>query len=156
MSSVSDNPGVYNGAYGMCRDTSGQLLLVHVCDGLDRGLWALPGGGVAWGEHPDDAVIRELREETGITDVRSLQVAALYSHKYMRSNDRPFDSVHHIGIIYDITVGPSQLRCEQDGSTDRCDWFTERQVRQLPVVPIVEFAVNLVWPSSELSDQAAP
>lgn len=148
MSSAPDNPRVYNGAYGLCRDPSGHLLLVHISDGLDKGLWTLPGGGIEWGEHPDDAVIRELEEETGITDVRSLQFAALYSHKYLRSENRPFDSVHHIGIIYDLTLGHFELRCEQNGSTDRCEWFTESQVRQLPLVPIVEFAVDLVWPKS--------
>ena len=148
MPSETDNPRVYNGAYGLCRDASSRLLLVRITDGLDKGLWTLPGGGIEWGEHPDDAVIRELKEETGITDVRSLQITALYSHKYLRSENFPYDSVHHIGIIYDLTLGNFDLRFEQDGSTDRCEWFTESQVRQLPLAPIVEFAVNLVWPQS--------
>ncbi len=30
-----------------------------------RGLWELPGGKVEPGEHPDDAVVREIREELG-------------------------------------------------------------------------------------------
>lgn len=148
MSSVSDNPRVYHGAYGLCRDPSGQLLLVRITSGLDEGLWTLPGGGIEWGEHPDDAVLRELEEETGIADVRSIRVNAIYSHKYMRSEDRLYDSVHYIGIIYDLTLGRFDLRFEQDGSTDRCEWFTEDQVRQLPLTPIVEFAVDLAWPKS--------
>ncbi len=148
MSSVPDNPRVYNGAYGLCRNPSGKLLLVRITEGLDKGLWTLPGGGIEWGEHPDNAVIRELEEETGITDVRSLQVTALYSHKYLRSEHHPYDSLHHIGIIYDLTLGHFDLRFEQNGSTNRCEWFTENQVRQLPLVPLVEFAVDLVWPKS--------
>jgi len=148
MPSETDNPRVYNGAYGLCRDLSSHLLLVRITDGLDKGLWTLPGGGIEWGEHPVDAVIRELEEETGITDVRRLQVTAVYSHKYLRSENCPYDSVHHIGIIYDLTLGNCDLRFEQDGSTDRCEWFTESQVRQLPLAPIVEFAVDLVWPKS--------
>jgi ADP-ribose pyrophosphatase YjhB (NUDIX family) len=148
MPSETDNPRVHNGAYGLCRDPSNQLLLVRITDGLDKGKWTLPGGGIEWGEHPDDTVLRELEEETGITDVRSLQVTALYSHKYCRSENFPYDSVHHIGIIYDLTLGNFDIRSEQDGTTDRCEWFTESQVRQLPLVPIVEFAVDLVWPQS--------
>jgi 8-oxo-dGTP diphosphatase len=40
----------------------------------------MPGGGIEWGEHPDAAVLREMAEETGISEVRGVQVAAIYSH----------------------------------------------------------------------------
>jgi 8-oxo-dGTP diphosphatase len=29
--------------------------------------WGLPGGSLEYGEHPEDAVIREVQEETGLT-----------------------------------------------------------------------------------------
>jgi 8-oxo-dGTP pyrophosphatase MutT (NUDIX family) len=50
-------------------DTCNRLLLLHVRDmgnpafGL---LWELPGGGIKAGEAYGEAVVRELREETGI------------------------------------------------------------------------------------------
>ena len=50
MPSETDNPRVYNGAYGLCRDPSSHLLLVRITDGLDNGLWTLPGGGIEQGE----------------------------------------------------------------------------------------------------------
>jgi ADP-ribose pyrophosphatase YjhB (NUDIX family) len=112
----------------------------------------LPGGGVEWGEHPDAAVLRELEEETGITDIQGAQVTAIFSHTYLRSKDRPYDSVHYIGIIYDLTLGHFELRDEHHGTTDHCRWFDEHQVRQLPLVPLVEFAVDVVWPRSASSD----
>ena len=34
-------------------------------------LWTLPGGGIDFGEHPDDAVVREVYEETGLALRRS-------------------------------------------------------------------------------------
>ena len=103
----SDTPGTYTGAYAWCRDPSGRLLLVRMARGLDRVRWTLPGGGIEWGEHPDAAVVRELEEETGITDVRRVQVAAIYSHTYQRTVQRPYPPVHYIGIVYEVTWGDS-------------------------------------------------
>ena len=142
----TEAPGTYNGAYALCRDPSGRLLLVRLARGRDEGRWTLPGGGVEWGEHPDAAVVRELEEETGISDVHGMQVAAVYSHIYERSARRPYPPVHYVGILYDVVAGSFDLRFEQGGSTDRCEWFTETEARALPLVPLAQFAVDLTWP----------
>ena len=62
---------VYVGTYGFCRDLKGRLLLARLSEGEgpDAGLWTLPGGGVLWGEHPDQAVFREMEEETGLVEL---------------------------------------------------------------------------------------
>lgn len=44
----------------------------------DNDLWALPGGGMEFGESIADTVVREVREETGL-DVRPKYVVAVYS-----------------------------------------------------------------------------
>ena len=55
-------------AYGLCVDADGRLLLVRGAPSLSlRGLWFLPGGGVNHGEHPTDALRREIREESGLS-----------------------------------------------------------------------------------------
>jgi hypothetical protein len=95
-----------------------------------------------------------LEEETGITDIQSAEVTAIFSHTYRKSEDRPYDPVHHIGIIYDLTLGHFELRDEDDGTTDHCQWFDEHQVRQLPLVPLGEFAVDMVWPHSHQPNAA--
>ena len=59
---VSDNPYVYHGAYGFCRDTSDRILLVRVASGLDEGLCTIPGGGIEGSEQLDTALLRELDE----------------------------------------------------------------------------------------------
>lgn len=147
MLSTPENYHVYHGAYGLCRNPSGHLLLARISSGIDQGRWTLPGGGIEWGEHPDAAVRRELEEETGITDIRSAHVTAIYSRTYLGSEERPYNSVHYIGIIYDLTLGHFELRDEYNGTTDHCQWFTESQVRQLPLVSLCEFAVDIVWPN---------
>lgn len=48
----------------------GRLLMVRHFDlTIGEHYWCLPGGGVEAGEHPEQAVVRELKEETGL-DIR--------------------------------------------------------------------------------------
>jgi 8-oxo-dGTP diphosphatase len=49
------------------RDTGGRLLLIKRGHEPGKGLWSLPGGKVEPGESDDQAVVREVREETGLT-----------------------------------------------------------------------------------------
>lgn len=48
-------------------DAQGRLLLVRRASEPGRGLWSLPGGRVEPGESDEQAVTRELAEETGMT-----------------------------------------------------------------------------------------
>ena len=52
---------------GVIRDARGRILLARRTIGRDlAGLWEFPGGKVEPGESPEDALVRELREELGI------------------------------------------------------------------------------------------
>ena len=57
-------------------DERGAILLVHK---TDNDLWALPGGGMDLGEYMADAVVREVKEETGI-DIEVTGVVGIYSN----------------------------------------------------------------------------
>jgi ADP-ribose pyrophosphatase YjhB (NUDIX family) len=48
------------------RDDAGRLLLVRRGHEPDRGLWSVPGGRVEPDETDEEAVVREVREETGL------------------------------------------------------------------------------------------
>jgi 8-oxo-dGTP diphosphatase len=50
-------------------DDGGRLLLIKRGHDPGAGLWSLPGGRVEPGETDEQAVVREIREETGLTVV---------------------------------------------------------------------------------------
>jgi ADP-ribose pyrophosphatase YjhB (NUDIX family) len=54
----------------------GEILMVHK---TDNDLWALPGGGMDVGEYMADAVVREVKEETGI-DVEVTGIVGIYTN----------------------------------------------------------------------------
>ncbi|MET7993143.1 NUDIX domain-containing protein [Amycolatopsis sp. NPDC005232] len=51
---------------GIVFDDQGRLLLIQRGHDPGKGLWSLPGGRVEQGETDTEAVVRELREETGL------------------------------------------------------------------------------------------
>jgi len=51
------------GSFAIIFDDGGNVLLSHR---RDMDAWNLPGGGLEIGELPDECVVREVREETGL------------------------------------------------------------------------------------------
>jgi ADP-ribose pyrophosphatase YjhB (NUDIX family) len=140
---TEDTPRVYVGAYALCVKDD-RLLLVRLAPHVsDAGHWTLPGGGLDWGEAPSDGVLRELFEETGLSG-RITRLAGIFSAQYPRSADRRHNSVHHLGILYDVETLPGEVRHEQAGSTDYCAWVPLAEIATLPLVALAEFGRQLL------------
>jgi len=105
-------------------------------------LWTLPGGGLDHGEDPRDAVLREVREETGLeADVG--ETARVYSAHLpgVWREGRRVDA-HALRIVYDGWVAPDAPAprvVEVDGSTSEAAWKPVADVLdgRVPVAPLV-------------------
>ena len=135
------------GAYSICRDDSGRILLARLSAlEVDVGAWTLPGGGVDFGEHPDAAAVRELREETGL-DGEIESVLGVFSHVYTGSAFAGGADLHFLGIVYGMRIVGGELRDEVDGSTDTCAWFAPGDLGGVRLVELARFGVGLAFPS---------
>jgi 8-oxo-dGTP diphosphatase len=76
MSSGPSQPSVGVGAV-VIRD--GRVLLIRRGKEPLRGRWLVPGGTVELGETLEEAVVREIREETAL-DVAPLEVLTVFDH----------------------------------------------------------------------------
>lgn len=91
-------------------DAAGRLLLVQRGHAPSAGLWSVPGGRVEPGETLLEAVVREVREETGLTVRPGAVVGRL--------------TIPGDGVVYDVTdfecalVGPPADPVAGDDAAD--------------------------------------
>jgi ADP-ribose pyrophosphatase YjhB (NUDIX family) len=92
-------------------DRRGRLLLQQRSDG---GQWGLPGGSVEIGESVRDAVIREVREETGLI-VAVRRLVGVYSMPSLQLVRYPDGNVwHHVSVSFECAVrGGSLTACDE-------------------------------------------
>jgi 8-oxo-dGTP diphosphatase len=88
-------------------------------------------------------VLRELDEETGLTGTIA-GVAGIFSWTYRRTAERPWDPVHHLGVVFTVEAGDGEPRHETGGSTDFCAWVPLEEVASLPLVPLARYAIGLI------------
>lgn len=95
----------------------------------DRAMWTLPGGGVEYGETFEDAVVREVEEETGYR-VRLTGLLTTRTATAPRSEaGRPFQAA---SVVYTAEVVSGELgTLEVDGTTEFADWVPFAEARDL-------------------------
>ncbi|MEO9152688.1 MAG: NUDIX domain-containing protein [Lapillicoccus sp.] len=114
-------------AYAVVRSERG-LLLSQFSDLTNApGEWGLCGGGIDPGELPDQAVLREVWEESGqdvvITGLRTISS----SHWIGRAPTGRLEDFHAVRIIYDATCAAPTEPVVHDvgGTTERSAWVTD-------------------------------
>jgi ADP-ribose pyrophosphatase YjhB (NUDIX family) len=110
-------------AYGVIVDEQDRILLAHWNEGGRSG-WTLPGGGIDPGEDPVDAVVREIREETGFEavagDLLGIDSKVIPAEHRFIPDAGP---LHALRIVYRASVIGGTLTNELEGTTDEAAWF---------------------------------
>lgn len=108
----------------LLRDDQGRVLLV---DPTYKPFWDLPGGMAEANESPDQAALRELREELGL----SLELGALLCVEWVAPQD-PWDDL--IMFVFDGgTISPevAQKLRPEDEELREVGWYTPEQASGL-------------------------
>lgn len=116
----------------------GEFLLVRRGREPARGLFAFPGGRVEAGESPEDAVRRELMEETAIIAgplefFRELEIADAADKSRIRFRLRVFHGPYGAGTA---TAGDD---------ADAVGWFTTEAMRTLPMTATTLAIAEELW-----------
>ena len=129
----------------------GEVLLSRLAPGISaREQWTLPGGGIEFGEHPGDAVVREVHEETGLVCELGRPIWIGSAHRFVDRGARGDDEaseMHSVRIVYDAWVpadAPAPRVVEVDGSTVDARWHRLVDVERgrVPTAPMVRQALE--------------
>lgn len=122
------------------------VLLTRISErGFHSGSWTLPGGGIAHGESPRAALVREVEEECGVPctvgdllDVHDLHVGGTAPS----GRNEDFHAVHLL-FEADVPAGAMPRVVEVDGTTDAAEWvpLAEVEAGTRPVLEVVHHAL---------------
>jgi 8-oxo-dGTP diphosphatase len=131
-------------AYALVVDDRDRILLALWNEG-DEPRWTLPGGGVELHESVEEAVVRELREETGydvrVGALRTVDTYVIPAGRRLNGSPRPMKAVR---VLFDATIEGGELTHEVEGSTDEARWVPLDEAAGLPHVSLVDVALRLV------------
>jgi len=101
----------------------GRILLVERGQEPLKGYWSLPGGAVETGELLEDALRREVREETGL-EVRPVAMFKIFERILRDARDTP--EYHFVVVDYRCRVVGGELRPGDDVS--QVAWVPEKSL----------------------------
>lgn len=130
------------GVYGLIIEDN-KVLLVKKSRGAYTGKLDLPGGSIEHGEKPEETLKRELLEETNcnikdykLLDANSVIVEWIHHDK--------LESMHHIGIIYDVKIENHNIKKDADGQDSLgANWYNLQDLTLDMISHLTSLALKL-------------
>lgn len=110
-----------------------RILLVKASRGFTKGMWNIPGGFVTYGETPEEGMVREMAEETGLS-IRLDALLGVYTQKF----GSPYYMRGHMYLARALTT---QLTLQADEIAE-AQWFPLDQARRLLLNPFGRRALD--------------
>jgi 8-oxo-dGTP diphosphatase len=119
--------------YGLAIDGE-RILLTQLAPQCYRaGSWNLPGGGMDFGESPEQTLVREVHEESALN---ATEPELFHVHAFSEQTSRgPF---HAVQIVYRIHARGEPRVLEVGGSTGAVAWVPFSELAALPKVPMLD------------------
>jgi ADP-ribose pyrophosphatase YjhB (NUDIX family) len=114
----------------------GRILMVRE---RSDGLWTLPGGWCDVNVSPSEAVVKEIREESGF-EARAVKLAALLDRR-KHPHPTQFHHVYKLYFLCELTGGQAQPSIE----TDAVDFFAEDELPPLSIQRITPGQIELMF-----------
>lgn len=125
-------------AYGVLFNEGNVALVRSSNPHHDPPLWWLPGGGIDFGEAPEDTLAREFKEETGL-EVHEPELLGVTSDVRRRDNG---DKIHTVRILFTVSLKGGELRHEIHGTTDHAAWFALSDLANLNIADYARAAIQ--------------
>ncbi|MCX6623341.1 MAG: NUDIX hydrolase [Acidobacteria bacterium] len=109
-----------------------------------KGFWSLPGGVLEIGEALEDAIRREVLEETGL-EITPFSIVEVFERILRDGEGKP--EYHYVLIDYLCRITGGELRPGDDVS--RCEWVA---ARDLPTYKLTEGSQAVIEKALQIRD----
>lgn len=108
------------------RDEQDRILLVK---DSKNGKWGLPAGAIDLGETPEQALLREVFEETGLY-IRPIEIKGVFGGEKFRYIYNNSNKVEYFIVVFKCETVGGKLE-NQDGEISRLEFFKHTEIPDL-------------------------